>query len=411
VADSSAIAGTQPGAPSHPLHTASGPWPTYGRSHVTPIAGAADSPPTSHLAARYLRLSSGQGHVTLVAGDRQLTVSRPAGRAVLAAAYRAGARVLGAAWSPDRRRRSFCSPPAGRPRGSCSTRLVGGAWPRQSVDVIAARWPVGCPSSLHCARARGRAGLGPVGRSSPLSLCPGPRPGRTRPSRLLLFTPTVPGPAAGPDSALSAAPPSPRFHRARARSRDGHGPGRASHRPVGGPRPAPSTVVAVSPAVRRSQSGRCGVLTRILVGAAAAAGPGRPGPLAELAGPDQTTRHGDEAAASSSCRLPVPLQVLQGCTAAPCNVTPCTLVEAALRTCRTFLRVLPSPSIFSALLLLPSQHPLPHPISFCSDSYRRQASPSAGHYPAGPGGPAPPSESARELPPAPRAGTALHRAP
>jgi hypothetical protein len=182
------------------------------------------------------------------------------------------------------------------------------------------------PPRSHCARARGRAGLGLVGCSSSLPPCPGPRPGRTRPCRLLLrvLASTVPGPAAGTDPARAV-----------------HHTGRWAD-----PGRPPSTVVAVSPAVRRSQSGRCGVLTRILVGAAAAAGPGRPGPLAELAGPDQTTRHGDEAAASSSCRLPVPLQVLQGCTAAPCNVTPCTLVEAALRTCRTFLRVLPSPSIF-----------------------------------------------------------------
>jgi hypothetical protein len=62
----------------------------------------------------------------------------------------------------------------------------------------------------------------------------------------------------------------------------------------------------------RSQTGRCGVLTRIPVGTAAAAGLGRLHSSAELAGPDSTTRHGDEAAASSSCRLPAPFKRVQG---------------------------------------------------------------------------------------------------
>jgi hypothetical protein len=179
-ADPSAIAGAPPGATPHPLPTASGPWPTCGRGHVTLIAGAADSPSTSLLAARYLRLSSGQGHVTLVAGDRQLTVSRPAGRAVLATAFRAGARVLDAA------RSLIAGDGHSTPR-----RPVGRAAPalpdRSEARGLASQWmsPLhagqsAAPPRFHCARARGRAGLGPVGCSSSLPLCPGPRPGRTR---------------------------------------------------------------------------------------------------------------------------------------------------------------------------------------------------------------------------------------
>jgi hypothetical protein len=54
----------------------------------------------------------------------------------------------------------------------------------------------------------------------------------------------------------SAAPP--RSHCARARGRAGPGSGRTPHRPAGGPRPASTTVVAVSPAVGRLRTGRVG---------------------------------------------------------------------------------------------------------------------------------------------------------
>ena len=171
--------------------------------------------------------------------------------------------------------RGPCSPetasllPAGqRPRGCRSTRPGGGAWPHRSVDVTAARRPAGCFSSSllcpgprpgrarasrpllpdstepgpaagpnpaqpaasprpYCARACGRAEPGPVGRSSTTPLCPGPPPGRTRPSRPFRLAPTVPGPAANPISAQSASPP--RSHCARAHGRTD--PARAVHHP------------------------------------------------------------------------------------------------------------------------------------------------------------------------------------
>ena len=64
---------------------------------------------------------------------------------------------------------------------------------------------------------------------------------------------TGPGPVAGPD------------------------PDRADHsrQPTGRPRSAFTVTMPVSPAIRRQRTGRCGVLTRILVGNVAAAGPGR----------------------------------------------------------------------------------------------------------------------------------------
>jgi hypothetical protein len=45
--------------------------------------------------------------------------------------------------------------------------------------------------------------------------------------------------------------------------------------------------------------------------------------------PDGPTRHDDAAAASSSCRFPSTVQVLQGLPVTPCNVRPrCTVVES-----------------------------------------------------------------------------------
>ena len=131
--------------------------------------------------------------------------------------------------------------------------------------------------------------LGPVGRPYTTPLCPGPPPGRTRPSRPFRLAPTVPGLAAILISAQSASPP--RSHCARAHGRDGPGSGRTPLRPAGGPRPGVTSDGAATPADGRTQFGRCGVLTRILVGAAAAAGPGRIYAAAVLAGPDPTHRH------------------------------------------------------------------------------------------------------------------------
>ena len=153
-----------------------------------------------------------------------------------------------------------------------------------------------------------------------------------------------PGPAAGPDPKLSSRhPPAGRrlsespastaraeatrprrsaalSHRTRAsrpthsacttheaRGRAGPGSGRPLHHPTGRLLPAFAFAVAVSPVDGPQRTCRCGVLTRIPVGAAAIAGPGRPHSAAELAGLVRTTRHGDEAAASSSYRFSRPL--------------------------------------------------------------------------------------------------------
>jgi hypothetical protein len=69
--------------------------------------------------------------------------------------------------------------------------------------------------------------------------------------------------------------------------------------------------MAISPVGGRSQTGRCGVLTRIPAGAAATAGPGRLHATRTFRA--RTPRHGDgAAAASSSCRLPAPFKLVQG---------------------------------------------------------------------------------------------------
>jgi hypothetical protein len=65
----------------------------------------------------------------------------------------------------------------------------------------------------------------------------------------------------------------------RARGRAGPGSGGSLHHPTGRPLPALTTAVAVSPVDGRQRTSRCGVLTRIPVGAAAPAGLRRhPGP-------------------------------------------------------------------------------------------------------------------------------------
>jgi hypothetical protein len=123
--------------------------------------------------------------------------------------------------------------------------------------------------------------------------------------------------------------------------------------------------VAVTPAVRRPQTGRCGVLTRIPVGAAAVAGPGRFHSPAELAGPDPTTRHGDEAAASCSCRFPVPFGVSRALTVTSCNVLRCcTRLEVQLAMPQLSIVALPSPSLFQPCCCIPCNTPAPPVVPF-----------------------------------------------
>ena len=200
MADSYVIAGTQPGAYSRSHTTASGPWPSSGRSHVTLIAGAADSPSTIVWPRGSCDCHPGGGACPSIAGDRQLTVSRPAGRAVLAGVIRAGVRVLGAAWSliagdgqsTSRRpvaarlplystgRRRMASLVSGCRCCTLARRLLllASTVPGPAAGSNSAQ--SAAPPRLHCARARGRVELGPVGLSTPPPLCPGPRPGRTR---------------------------------------------------------------------------------------------------------------------------------------------------------------------------------------------------------------------------------------
>jgi hypothetical protein len=167
----------------------------------------------------------------------------------------------------------------------------------------------------------------------------------------------------------------------RAETRTRSGPGPPTSRLDRSP-PALCAAGAVSPAGGHRQSGRCGVLTRILVGAARDRRSRRGARASATTGPGETTRHGDEAAAPARAGFPSPLK-FRGCV----TVTPyscCTLLENhfAIREFSTVAFAV----AFPALLLHPLQHPCPTRCSFCSDSCRRQGSPSAGHYPAGPAG-------------------------
>ena len=82
---------------------------------------AVNSPSVGQSAARYLRWPSGRGHETPFAGDCQLTVCRPAGRAVPAMAIRA--------WARDPRSPETVISPleASRPRGTCDCHPGGNA--------------------------------------------------------------------------------------------------------------------------------------------------------------------------------------------------------------------------------------------------------------------------------------------
>ncbi len=183
---------------------------------------------------------------------------------------------------------------ASRPRGTCDRHPGGGARARRRAipDHDCRRLSSHRQSA---SRPRGTRDGHPGGARDPDRQ----RPSSHRQSdavahcslacRPLHFVHTRPGPAAGPD------------------------PARADHsrQPTGRPQSAFTVTMPVSPVDGRQRTSRCGVLTRIPVGAAATAGPGRlHAPRNSRA---RTTRHGDEAAASSPCRLPVPLKVLQGC--------------------------------------------------------------------------------------------------
>jgi hypothetical protein len=70
--------------------------------------------------------------------------------------------------------------------------------------------------------------------------------------------------------------------------------------------------VAISPVGGRSQTGRCGVLTRIPVGAAAVAGPGQLYSAAILAGPGPTHCHPTPRRPVGRALVPPRPQVLDG---------------------------------------------------------------------------------------------------
>ena len=275
---------------SHDFTTATGPWRSPGQGHVTPDRRGRPTHRLRPVAARYLRWPSGRGCSSpATAGGCHLTVSRPVGRAVPATVIRAGVSVLGAASSPIAGDRHLTvSRPASRAvpaiaiRAGRVTPIAGDCHHTvsTSLPLTAAGQPVVFPRALR-ARARGRAGPTRHHHRG-LHSSPASRPHH--------HVTSGPGPAAGLV------------------------PARAAHlsQPTGRLQSAHTTTVSARPASRRQRTGRCGVLTRIRVGAAATAGPGRP--HATRTSRARTTRHGDEAAASSSCRLPVPLKVLQGCT-------------------------------------------------------------------------------------------------
>ena len=134
--------------------------------------------------------------------------------------------------------------------------------------------------------------------------------------------------------------------------------------------------------------------------------------------PGLSTQDRDVAVVNCSCRFPVPFGFRALASVTPRNVHPsCTLVEDhfAVRVLPS-LRV-PSPSLFLSPVAACLATPLPHPLLLlCSDSRRRQVllpqgilrpARRAGHTPSRPAGRTRP----RGPHPAPRAGSALHRAP
>jgi hypothetical protein len=159
--------------------------------------------------------------------------------------------------------------------------------------------------------------------------------------------------------------------------------------------PDPRAAGAVSLDVGDRQPGRCGVLTRILVGAARDRRSRRRARASATTGPGETTRHGDEAVAPARAGFPSPLKFRGFVTVTPYNGhTWCTLLEDHF-VMREFSTVAFALSVaFPALLLHPLQHPCPTRCFFCSDSCRLQASlPQGIIRPARQAGPL--SESAR----------------
>ena len=258
-----APAGTQPGrarglhswrgrtAPrpperSHHLTTATGPRRPPGQGHVTPDRRGRPTHRLRPVAARYLRWPTGRGCSSpVIAGGCHLTVSRPVGRAVPATVIRAGVHVLGAARSPTA---GDChltvSRPAGRAvpamaiRAGRVTPTAGGCHHTVSTSLppTTAGQSAAFPRTLR-ARARSRAGL--IRRHYHGRHCsPASRPHH--------HVTSGPGPADGPEPARAA----------------------LLSQPAGRSQPALPTTVSVRPASGRQQTGRCGVLTRIRVGAA-----------------------------------------------------------------------------------------------------------------------------------------------
>ena len=244
------------------------------------------------VAARYLRWPTGRGCSSpVIAGGCHLTVSRPVGRAVPATVIRAGVHVLGAARSPIA---GDCLLTVSRPAG-------------RAVPAMAIRAGRVTPTAGGCHHTVSTS-LPPTtaGQSAafPHTTGPGPQPGRSDSA-----------PLPGPPLLAGQSAASPCDLRARARGRAGTGSGRS---PQSASRPT-----SVSPSHHRvSQTGQRTPADRQVWGTdsdtsrrRATAGPGRQHVTRTLRA--WTTRHGDEAAASSSCRLPALVKVLQGCT--PCT--------------------------------------------------------------------------------------------
>ena len=227
----------------------------------------------------------------------------------------------------DRRWLSSHRQSASRPRGTCDCHPGGGArarrralpdrrrlsshrqsasWPRGTCDGHpgGARDPDRRRLSSHCQHVAATHHRRPVGSLPARTTGPGPRPGRTASASL-------PGPPL--PAGQSAASPCDLWARARGRARTGSGRSPQSAR-----RPT-----SVNPPHHRvSRAGRRAPADRQVWGTdsdtsrrRATAGPGRQHATRTLRA--RTTRHGDEAAASSSCRLPALVKVLQGCT--PCT--------------------------------------------------------------------------------------------
>jgi len=248
------------------------------RAHL--FAGGVSRPSVGQLAGRHTRLAAGRGPMHLIAGA---VYARHGGQRAAAdseSGARAGPRftvtLSTAAGGPQR---TPSRAPGPGPRSHCHTQHGGQRAAADSESGARAGAPI--PLSHSARRPAGRSGLR-VGR-----------PGRGPDPTVTLSTA-----ASGPLRAPSRAPGSgPRLHcqpadgprgqpqppRAGPGPRQGRDsdsqPARAVRQSVGPSVAGPRAAGAVSLDGGGRQSGRCGVLTRIRVGAAAAAGTGRhPGP-------------------------------------------------------------------------------------------------------------------------------------